>query len=369
MTAIWQNDGEGWRLLAPSGFPAEAALHKLVEQAPHMLPLAGSPRLIILGREVLLGGTYADLIAVEPSGRLAVIEIKLAQNAEARRAIIAQILTYAAFLRGLDPDRFERDVLASHLHQRGYESLRHAAESNDQEGSFDPEEFATELANSLRTGRFRLVLVLDQAPPELVRLVGYLEAVTDQLVIDLVTVAAYQIGDSQVMVPQRVDPEREPERLPAEAPAAKLTKGYATEGAEDFIETIDKAPTEAQETLRRLAEWAKSLDQDGLARLWTYHGVSGGLWTLLPYIPGVDAGLVTLYNDGGVYVQFWRSVFLYSAPSSLPRVEQLVAPSKVGQGTTTRAISEKLLNTLTDAYREAATSSFQVKPVKEDAAK
>ena len=108
---IWTNDGTGWQLLATTGFPGEAALHTLVEQAPQILPLAGSPRLIILGREVLLGNGYADLIAVEPTGRLAIIEVKLARNAEARRAIVAQVLTYAAYLNGLDPGVLERDVL------------------------------------------------------------------------------------------------------------------------------------------------------------------------------------------------------------------------------------------------------------------
>src|SRR5437763_1838734 len=45
------------------------------------------PRLIVVGREVQLGSGRADLIAIEPSGRIAIIEIKLAWNAEARRAV------------------------------------------------------------------------------------------------------------------------------------------------------------------------------------------------------------------------------------------------------------------------------------------
>jgi RecB family endonuclease NucS len=102
MTAIWQNDGTGWHLLVPTGFPNEATLHNLVEQAPHLLPLAGNPQLIVVGREVQLGNGFADLIAIEPNGRIAVIEIKLARNAEARRAVIAQVLAYAAYLWGLD---------------------------------------------------------------------------------------------------------------------------------------------------------------------------------------------------------------------------------------------------------------------------
>src|SRR5262245_22589812 len=101
--SIWTNDGTGWHLLATTGFPREEALHSLVEQAPQILPLAGSPRLVVLGREVLLGNGYTDLIAVEPTGRLAIIEVKLASNSEARRAIVSQVLTYAAYLDGIEP--------------------------------------------------------------------------------------------------------------------------------------------------------------------------------------------------------------------------------------------------------------------------
>ena len=127
MTAIWQNDETGWHLLVPTGFPNEATLHTLVEQAPHLLPLAGNPSLVVLGREVQLGIGYADLIAIEPSGHIAVIEIKLARNAEARRAVIAQVLAYAAYLWGLDQRVLELDILHQHLQKRGYENLAQAA--------------------------------------------------------------------------------------------------------------------------------------------------------------------------------------------------------------------------------------------------
>src|SRR5579864_4941475 len=198
MTAIWQNDESGWHLLSPTGFPNEATLHTLVEQAPHLLPLAGVPRLIVLGREVQLGSGYADLIAIEPTGRLAIIEIKLARNAEARRAVIAQVLAYASYLWGLDQTELEQDVLYQHLRSRGYESLAHAVESNDQEGSFDAEAFSTGVADSLKLGHFRLVFVLDEAPEELLQLASYLETITEQLVIDLITISAYTVNGSQI---------------------------------------------------------------------------------------------------------------------------------------------------------------------------
>lgn len=366
MTAIWHHDGLGWRLLAPAGFPAETALHELVEQAPHILPLAGSPRLVVLGKEVLLGGNYADLIAVEPTGRLVVIEIKLARNAEARRAVIAQILTYAAYLRGLDLAALERDVLGSHLTRLGYASLADAASANDQEGTFDELSFTAALAECLADGRFRLVLVLDDAPEELVRLVGYLEAVAGKLIIDLVTVAAYEVAGSQVVVPQRVDPERaapQPSTSPGSMPGPQ---GRYVEGASDFESAIATSPTDSQPLLQRLTDWARELEREGLVKLGTYHGVSGRL-TLLPRLLADNVGLVTIGNDRGPYVQFHRSVIERRAPASLARIEQLAEPARVGKGTNTKLVSEALLAALTDAYREAVSGHVHLEQLEEAA--
>jgi hypothetical protein len=351
MTALWHNDGAGWRALAPAGFPEEAALHTLVEGAPQLLPLSGAPRLVVVGREVRLGSGYADLVAVEPSGRICVIEVKLASNAEARRAVVAQVLTYAAVIYGLDVEDLERDILGKHLHERGYDSLAGAMSANDQEGSFDAGKFATGLAENLSTGAFRLVLVLDDAPSELVRLIGYLEAVGGNLVIDLVTVTAYEVDGSRVMVPQRVDPERllvETGRPPQEA---KIAAGYLANGASDFADAIDTAPESQRRDLRRLYDWAVLLEQEGLVRLFTYHGKNR--LTLLPYLIGDEAGLVTVWNDNGAYLSVWRSVFKRGAPNSISSVEAVIG-TKIGNGNSVRLLSDEVLAALADAYREAA---------------
>ncbi len=361
MTAIWQHDGVGWSLLSPAGFPDEATLHSLVEQAPHTLPLAGSPQLTILGREVPLGGSYADLIAIEQSGRLAIIEIKLAKSPEARRAVIAQILTYAAYLRGLDVITLERDVLGKGLKKRGYETIAQAASADGQHGSFDADAFERELAE----GRFRLVLVLDDAPAELVRLVGYLGAVADKLLIDLVTVTAYEIAGTQVIVPQRVDPETPTEKRIDPLQPLSIDGGRLVPGAADFTAAIEEAPESQRAFLRRLTEWAEELDRAGLINLSTYYAKKGML-TLLPRVRVYGSGLVTIYNGrspNGAYLQFWRSVIEKLAPKSLQKIEQLAEPAKVGNGTVSRDVSDELLAALTDAYREAATGRVNIDPI------
>lgn len=99
MGTIWRRQDDEWGRLTPSEFDSEEKLHDLVESSPGLLPLSGNPSMVVLGREVQLGPGYADLLAVETDGRLVVIEIKLRKNAETRRAVVAQILTYAAYLK------------------------------------------------------------------------------------------------------------------------------------------------------------------------------------------------------------------------------------------------------------------------------
>lgn len=91
-----------------------------------MLPLAGTPTLAIIGREVNCGGGRADLLAVEvDTGRPVVIEVKLAANTDRQQAL-TQVLSYAAYLRRLDADGLQ-SVLRGYLTGHGYASILEAA--------------------------------------------------------------------------------------------------------------------------------------------------------------------------------------------------------------------------------------------------
>jgi hypothetical protein len=180
----------------------------------------------------------------------------------------------------------------------------------------------------------------------------------------LITVAAYDIAGSRIIVPQRIEPDHTaPEPAIANGNATKATQpsGQLTSGADAFFAAIETSPETHHAELRRLAEWAVTLEREGLVNLATFKGISNR-FTLLPRLVSDNAGLVTIWNDGGAYLQFWRSVFERRAPQALPRVEALIAPGKVGQGTTTRIQTNELLGTLTAAYREAAQASLQPAP-------
>jgi alkylated DNA nucleotide flippase Atl1 len=264
--------------------------------------------------------------------------------------VVAQALAYAAYLNELDARTFEDEVIAPHLRGRGFESLEMALIDSDQSGAYDPSVFREGLEAAFSEGAFRLVFVLDEAPAELVRLVGYLESISERLVIDLVSVAAYEVGDSKILVPQRVEPERRA-RDAAPQSRVKAVAGNSTRGTADFVAGVERSPLDQRATLKKLADWAERLEADRLARISTYNGQ--GRQTLLPTLPQDGVGLVTLWNEKGASIQFWRSVFERRAPVALLRLEELIAPIEVRQGNSTRDVTDDLLDVLRAAYLEA----------------
>lgn len=354
MNAIWGTDLNGrWLPLAPTAYLAEAELHDLVRDAPQMLPLAGTPRLTVLGREVRLGSGYADLLAVESTGRLVVIEVKLSANAESRRAVVAQVLSYAGYLQGLDLAQLESQILREHLGAPG--SVLGAVQDDERQDVVDPEAFHEGISRSLADGGFRLVIVLDSAPDELIQVVGYLQMVTDKIDIDLVTVTAYEVNGSRVLVPQRIEPARRTREMSDAAVNARQS-GTQTDGSRDFRGAIEQAPPEFRDDLVRLTEWAEALEAGGLAQLATRRGISG-LTSLKPLLHSGGVALVTITCDvKSSYMQFFRSVFERRAPEGMQAVEAALG-AQITQGNSTRAFTEELLAALTDAYREAHANS------------
>ena len=359
MTGIWTNTGEGWKLGSPKTFQDEATLHGLIKENSQLLPLAGSPRLTVLGSEVQLGTGYADILAVESTGRPAIIEVKLATNPEARRAIVSQVIAYAAFLRGFDVDSLERGPLRKHLASSGHGSILEAVQAQDQEGAVDADTFPTSLQEFLDQGNFRLVLVLDEVSTELARVVAYLDAVTVQaLTIDLMTLKVYEVNGVQVALPQRVSPESPETISPTTTNKARPggAKGILSDGPEAFRGSIENTTGENWAIFNELIEWAEQLASFPNVQLFSYTG--SARHTLLPRIMPDNAGLVTLWNDNQQpFISVWRSVFERHAPNSIEPIEQLIEPIKIGQGNTVRNVTPQLFGALTAAYRETGSSS------------
>ena len=132
--------------------------------------------------------------------------------------------------------------------------------------------------------------------------------------------------------------------------------GVLYPGSAEFRKAIADAPADRRDLMERLADWAEALKQDGLVSLVSYVGKNGGV-TLLPRLAADNAGLVTIYADSKPGpLQFWPSVFERRAPRSIDPV-QAVLGAELTRGKFTASISEQLLTTLTNAYREAVSGT------------
>ena len=355
MTGVWTNSGTGWELSPPQAYEDEATLHRLIKENPQFLPLSGSPRLMLLGSEVQLGTGYADILAVESSGRPAIIEVKLGRNPEARRTVVSQIIAYAAFLQGFDSESLEQGPLRKSLADAGYGSILDVVKAQDQEGAVDSDSFMASLQDYLEQGHFRLVLVLDDVPAELERVVAYLDAITVQvLTIDLITLRVYDVKGAQVALPQRVSPDLSATMpvTPSGRAGPAVSRGRLTDGPDAFRASISETTGETRDTFDELIAWAEDLASLPNVRLFTYSGI--GRTTLLPKIMPDNAGLVTIWNDKQQpYIQVWRTVFERRAPKAIESVERVIEPARIGQGNSLKSITSEILEALTQAYREA----------------
>jgi hypothetical protein len=182
--------------------------------------------------------------------------------------------------------------------------------------------------------------------------VGYLQSMTDKIDIDLVTVSFYEVGDSQVLVPHRIEPARRVRDL-SNAQVSARQAGTLSDGSTEFRAAVADVSYAGKDDLIRLADWADGLVKQGLASLASFRG-KGGITTLLPRLAADNAGLVSIVCDiKSGYVQFWRSVFERRAPLSLPVIEAQLG-TELKQGSSTHAFPQSLLDALTSAYREAA---------------
>ena len=358
MAGIWINQtGDEWKPAAARPFPYEQTLHELAARNPQLLPLAGSPQLVVLGSEVWMGSGKADILAVEASGRPVIVEVKLARNAEARRAVAAQVLAYAAFLQGSDVKTLE-DSLSGQLRAAGYDSIVEAVEA--QEEVVDRDAFLASLQEHLDNGGFRLVLLLDETSHELDRLVAYLDSVTvATLTIDLITVSVYEVNGAQVALPQRISSDA-CETIETGPPRqSAYRKPVVSDGADAFEASTADAKDENRKIFDRLIEWANNLPNVRLSTEKT----SAGNTALRPKILADKKNLATIWNYGDPAIALKRSVFESHAPKSIETVEKAAG---IGIGhdkyVPDDTIGNKehlaaLLDALTAAYAEATGNS------------
>jgi hypothetical protein len=171
--------GGPWTSPARHGFGLEQELEALIHAFPEVLP-GVSPAALAVAQFGVPSGGSVDLVVLEADASITVVECKLAKNAEVRRAVVGQILSYAASMAKLDADDF-LDRFDSRLGRSSVEALAPEAGAGETE-DWDEQRFRIDLARALADGAFRLVIAVDRITEELRSIVEYLNTRTDDSV-------------------------------------------------------------------------------------------------------------------------------------------------------------------------------------------
>ena len=99
MKILVRNDGEkNWKTVSSFSYGKETELQILLSESPDPIPATdlreGAGDLIAVVQEFPLPIGYVDLLAFSPYGDIAVIECKLADNPEVKRALRRVLLKY-----------------------------------------------------------------------------------------------------------------------------------------------------------------------------------------------------------------------------------------------------------------------------------
>jgi predicted RecB family endonuclease len=160
-----------WSMAIESTYKDEAHLQDMIYKNPKIIPFEdinpeSENRKLILIKELGLPGYGSiDVVVVDNSGDIYLIETKLATNPDIRRKVVGQILEYAAYL-------WERDFewLDNEIKKKLGNSL---TELFQDAKDWVKEDFIEAVTNNLQEGLFKLVIVVDRVTDELRRITKF----------------------------------------------------------------------------------------------------------------------------------------------------------------------------------------------------
>ena len=192
-------------VLAPKPFNLEVRLQELLEQHPELVLADLSDEtdrsIWTIGWEVSTPAGSADLLMLDSTGRVWIVEAKLAANSEIKKQVVGQVLGYASCVADWgadDLDRVGTEYITRRV-QTGHGSLIEylADQLGDQA---DAQSLLNEASDKLAKGDLTALIVVDDAPPELRRLVEFVNANASFELLAL-KIQVFDNDDSKLFVP------------------------------------------------------------------------------------------------------------------------------------------------------------------------
>ena len=283
---VRRNASGDWKFAEPVSTRAEAELQTLLIESPSLIPVDEireglSPLVVAVGEIGLPGSGSTDVLAATADGDIAVIECKLAANSESKRKVIGQILEYAAYLWGMSYEELDSRVKG----RRGQPLAQLVEDAVASE--WDESSFRAGISQSLQSGAFLLIIVVDEINEELRRIVRYMnECARSDYSFHALEVRKYRTSGLELLVPHL--------HGISASPISRDSKRRKWTEQEFFADLREKVTPTEVELAQNLYQWG----QDTADRMWFGTGTQTGSVTyhFLPH--GKTASVFTIFTDG-----------------------------------------------------------------------
>lgn len=300
-----QHDGQLMEL-QETEYDSEDLLQSLLAKYPNLLPgdqinSEAPRRWLLIAREASIpaaengaGRWSVDHLFLDQDAIPTLVEVKRSTDTRLRREVVGQMLDYASHAvvywslerivaqfeancqaQGLDPDQVIMDLL-------GTES--------------DPQEYWQQVKTNLQAGRVRLLFVADQIPPELQRIVEFLNAQMDPAEVLALEIKQFVGQGIKTLVPKIIG---------LTAAAQEKKSGVSSQGrqwdeASFFQELQLRRPIEEVNSARRILAWAQA---QGLRIWWGQGKVYGSFFPMFDF-QSETYPLISVWTYGTIEVQF-----------------------------------------------------------------
>jgi hypothetical protein len=222
------------------------------------------------------------------------VEVKRSSDTRLRREVIGQMLDYAANAVVYWPADRVRALFETECDASGLDPTARVQElcSDDR----DPESFWSDAERNLQAGRIRLVFVADVIPPELARIVEFLNQQMYPAEVLAVEVRQFVGEGRRTLVPRVLGQTAQAQQKKA-APTADSRQwdepSFFSEMARGHEESLVR-------TARRLLDWGKSNELG----IWWGKGAKSGSFSLMCEVNGVEHSTFSVWTYGSVEIQF-----------------------------------------------------------------
>ena len=244
-------------------FAQEDDLQELVADYPSLLsgeqitpPPSEPRRWVLVGREQgiadIIGGSNRwslDHLLIDQDAIPTLVEAKRQGSSEIRRQIVGQMLDYAAHAtQTWNVDDIRRSFEGRSVDPEGeLAELLQADPGNDP----DVEKFWQDVETNLRAARLRLLFVADGIPPELTRVVEFLNEQMPGIEVLAVEVKQFKGDTGSTLVPRVIGRTAEAVGAPSRRSGSRRGEYFTPQS---FVESFPEEQPEEREAMERLLE-------------------------------------------------------------------------------------------------------------------